>query len=51
MSFKFDEKDGRWRWLLEIGDFVQAGEEYKLSDAVRKCGAVVLENEELYGAR
>lgn len=51
MKFTYDDKDARWRWLLEVGDFVQAGEEYKLTDAVRKCGAVVIENEEKYGAR
>jgi len=41
MTCTYDEKDGRWRWLAEQGDWAKAGEEYELSTAVSMASQAV----------
>ena len=33
LSFKWGGKDGKWRWLAEVGEKSRAGEERLLRDA------------------
>lgn len=42
ISLAYDEKDGRWRWLTEQGDWSKAGEEYALETAIAMATQAVL---------
>lgn len=37
MSFRWGGKDGKWRWLTEVGDIASAGEHRDLGRAMREA--------------
>lgn len=41
ISFLYDEKDGRWRWLAEVEIKARAGEAYTLPSAMKAAHAAV----------